>query len=387
MYVRLPFGGCMKTSVLLVDDKPRMLKVISSALSGDQYELRFALNHNDALKEFKKKAPSFLLLDASSLSEDPWKLVHCIREVLRQNQVKILFLASHFFSLNEEQLDKYNINGVIKKPFTPEELRKKINSLREKKEKAQASSIHKDPALNRGPEVQAQVQQEQEQAQVQAQEQKQELEQEEESIVAEDFVFDPLEKHGIDQEASKVQIPGKEEIATAPEVSPPPSDPFVDNLLKDQQKGGTVPQEDVYFISKEDALQDDTWKAWLKEEVETAKEEDKQHRKVAFKNSKSRNSYFDIGDSKFSFSKDYIDRVGEQAQSYEGTEGSSNMEDIVPGRVFSSESKEKIFREETRKFCEKVINKVVSDMIPEITERIVKEKLEGVLDSLKEETT
>lgn len=371
MYARLIFGGCMKTSVLLVDDKPRMLKVIASALPGDQYELRFALNREDALREIQRKEPSFLLLDASSLSEDPWDLTRYIREVLHQNQVKILFLASHFFHLDQEKLEKYNIAGVINKPFTPEELIKKLRSLGVE-EVAKTRHKHIEPEVPPKEEV---GEAEQEETVL------------EEASLKEDFVFNSLEDCEIDVEKPKVEVPGKKEIVAAEEIPPPAPDSLVEDLLLEQQKEKEE-EENAYFINKEDALQDDAWKSWVQVEVAPEKKEDKRpleadRKKVA----NDKDSYFNIGNSKFSFRKDYIDRLGKRVESYEEVLGSSNVKNASSENVFSSEQKEKIFREETRKFCEEMIEKVASSMVPEIAERVVKEKLEGILDSMKEENS
>ena len=57
--------GNSKSEILIIDDVPKNIQVISNILKKEGYEISFALNGEQGLKNVAFKAPDLILLDIS----------------------------------------------------------------------------------------------------------------------------------------------------------------------------------------------------------------------------------------------------------------------------------------------------------------------------------
>ena len=70
-----------KKKILVVDDEPDFLEVITVRLEENDYEVITASNGNDAFKKIKEDKPDAVLLDILMPGMDGLKLLRMIRKV------------------------------------------------------------------------------------------------------------------------------------------------------------------------------------------------------------------------------------------------------------------------------------------------------------------
>lgn len=108
-----------KGSVLVVDDKPNMLKMLSTML-GDEYEVRTCENGREALKKFRDMPSDIVLSDIRMPDMDGMEVLRKIKEENPQTEV-ILMTAFADVSQAVEAV-KEGAYNYVKKPFEPEDM-------------------------------------------------------------------------------------------------------------------------------------------------------------------------------------------------------------------------------------------------------------------------
>jgi DNA-binding response OmpR family regulator len=115
-----------KPAILLVDDEPSCLQVLTSALGTTEYQLICAVKAADALKLAREREPYVVLLDVKMGEMDGFELCHHLRADTATRDVPIIFLSS----LNDpkDRTKGIEIGAVdfITKPFDPAEVRARV---------------------------------------------------------------------------------------------------------------------------------------------------------------------------------------------------------------------------------------------------------------------
>ncbi len=109
----------MAKSILVVDDDPHILEVISFALERAGFDQQAARDGKQALEKFQSGTPDLIVLDISLPEMDG---LDVCREIRKTSNVPILFLSSR-----DEEIDRIiglEIGGddYVSKPFSPREL-------------------------------------------------------------------------------------------------------------------------------------------------------------------------------------------------------------------------------------------------------------------------
>ncbi len=109
--------------ILVVDDEPNVVKMISSRLMDSGYEVASAVNGKDALDKVKGDKPNLIILDilmpemdgfsaAVALKNDPWT-----------KSIPVIFLTCLVESAEMEEAHALIAGNVfLSKPFEAEEL-------------------------------------------------------------------------------------------------------------------------------------------------------------------------------------------------------------------------------------------------------------------------
>ena len=115
-----PGRSCpMAKTILIVDDDPHILDVISFALEREGYAIQSAKDGAHALHQFASAKPDLIVLDVSMPEMDGLEVC---REIRKTSDVPILFLSS-----KDEEIDRIlglEMGGddYVTKPFSPREL-------------------------------------------------------------------------------------------------------------------------------------------------------------------------------------------------------------------------------------------------------------------------
>jgi len=116
-----------KDLILIVDDQPNNLKVISSVLS-NKYTLSFANSGERALKILEKINPGLILLDIMMPDMDGYEVCQKIKSNERTKDIPVIFLSAK--NEIEDIIKGFDLGGVdyISKPFNIKEITVRIQN-------------------------------------------------------------------------------------------------------------------------------------------------------------------------------------------------------------------------------------------------------------------
>ena len=104
-------------SILLVDDNPSNLKLVKILLELGKYELRTALNAEEALKVLTTFHPKLILMDIQLPGMDGLELTRKLRTNPNFNDVIILAITAYAMRGDEEKALAAGCDGYIPKPI------------------------------------------------------------------------------------------------------------------------------------------------------------------------------------------------------------------------------------------------------------------------------
>ncbi|SDH32077.1 response regulator transcription factor [Desulfosporosinus hippei] len=112
--------------VLVVDDEPKILKIVEHCLIREGYEVITALDGRQAIEQFHRQEPDLVILDLMLPHIDGFQVCRIIRET---SSIPIIIL-----SVRNEELDKIlgfnlGVDDYLAKPFSPVELCLRIKAV------------------------------------------------------------------------------------------------------------------------------------------------------------------------------------------------------------------------------------------------------------------
>jgi two-component system alkaline phosphatase synthesis response regulator PhoP len=115
--------------ILIADDEPDILEIISYNLSAEGYEIICAKNGNEAIELANKELPSMIILDIMMPGKNGIDVCKILRLQPQFKETIIVFLTA----LNDENTEikglETGADDYITKPVSPKVLISKINSL------------------------------------------------------------------------------------------------------------------------------------------------------------------------------------------------------------------------------------------------------------------
>ncbi|GAH37770.1 unnamed protein product, partial [marine sediment metagenome] len=139
--------------ILLVDDEPHVLELLSVALEEEGYTILLANNGKEALAQLKKEQPQVVLLDIRMPGLDGVEVLRRIKEINQASSVimmtaygamdtvvKVIQLGAYDYLTKPLDLEKVKV--LIRRSLEAQELAQEVTSLRSKlKEKYQLENI------------------------------------------------------------------------------------------------------------------------------------------------------------------------------------------------------------------------------------------------------
>jgi DNA-binding response OmpR family regulator len=129
-------GSDSMATIMIVDDEPKIVELISDMLSPLEHEIVCAYNGDEALKKLEDIKPDLVLLDIMMPGVDGLEVCQKIKENPEMSDVSVVMvtgkrdLESHMDAIFAEA------NGYIMKPFTVDGLVDKVVAFLEKGEAA-----------------------------------------------------------------------------------------------------------------------------------------------------------------------------------------------------------------------------------------------------------
>ncbi len=129
-----------KTSILLVDDEPQLLRLVRSNLELAGYRVFTALDARNALKLVDTEMPDLIILDIMLPEMDGYELCRRIREF---SSVPIIMLTAKVEDSDKVRGLKLGADDYLTKPFSVQELLARIEAvLRRTHSPEEAKSPH-----------------------------------------------------------------------------------------------------------------------------------------------------------------------------------------------------------------------------------------------------
>lgn len=120
--------GAVKEYILLVDDQPDNLRLLSTLLSERGYEPRGVINGQMAIKAAKSSQPDLILLDILIPEMDGYEICEQLKSDEKTREIPVIFISA-----KDEAIDKVRAFGLgavdyITKPFHVDEVLARIEN-------------------------------------------------------------------------------------------------------------------------------------------------------------------------------------------------------------------------------------------------------------------
>ncbi|SHN86977.1 response regulator transcription factor [Desulfitobacterium chlororespirans] len=131
--------------VLVVDDEPKILKIIEHSLRREGYEVITALDGSQAIEQFHRQEPELIILDLMLPHVDGFQVCRTVRET---SSVPIIIL-----SVRNEELDKIlgfnlGVDDYLAKPFSPVELCLRVKAVLRRTRKEESAPTPDSSVFN-----------------------------------------------------------------------------------------------------------------------------------------------------------------------------------------------------------------------------------------------
>lgn len=122
-----PATGC-KPQILVVDDTPDNLRLLSAILTKQDYEVRKALNGFQALSSIKADAPNLILLDIKMPDMNGFEVCEILKQDPETCDIPIIFISALSDALDKVQAFSVGGTDYITKPFQEAEVLVRIEN-------------------------------------------------------------------------------------------------------------------------------------------------------------------------------------------------------------------------------------------------------------------
>ena len=118
-----------KTTVLVVDDDPEIVAMVSLRLTKRGYHVVTATDGIEALEAAKRERPALIVLDVMMPGKNGWEVVRALKQDPVTEKVKIVMLTAIGEQVNAMTSSLYGADAFIDKPFDFTVLEKTVAKL------------------------------------------------------------------------------------------------------------------------------------------------------------------------------------------------------------------------------------------------------------------
>lgn len=116
-------------TVLVVDDDPEIVSMLSTRLAARGYKVSTASDGHKALEIAKRDRPDVILLDVMMPGKSGWEVARSLKQDATTQSIKIVMVTAIGEQVNEITSPLYGADAHIDKPFEFERLEKVIAGL------------------------------------------------------------------------------------------------------------------------------------------------------------------------------------------------------------------------------------------------------------------
>jgi two-component system alkaline phosphatase synthesis response regulator PhoP len=118
-----------EVKILLVDDEPDILEIVSYNLSQEGYTIFTAINGEEAIKKAKKYKPNLIILDVMMPVMDGVEACEKLRKIPELSETIITFLTARNEDYAQVEGFESGADDYITKPIKPKLLKSKVKAL------------------------------------------------------------------------------------------------------------------------------------------------------------------------------------------------------------------------------------------------------------------
>ncbi|MCA9147520.1 MAG: response regulator [Phycisphaerales bacterium] len=108
--------------VLVCDDEPHIVHVVSAKLKNNGFEVVTAGDGEEAFAAAKAESPDLVITDYQMPYLSGLELCARLRNDAETSQIPVIMLTARGFSLGDDDTKDTNIRKVLPKPFSPREV-------------------------------------------------------------------------------------------------------------------------------------------------------------------------------------------------------------------------------------------------------------------------
>jgi CheY-like chemotaxis protein len=116
-------------SILVVDDDPEILAMLTTRLAHRGYHVTSASDGHRALELAKREKPTLVLLDVMMPGKSGWEVARALKQDPVTQDIKIVMVTAIGEQVNEMTSPLYGADAYIDKPFEFEKLERAIADL------------------------------------------------------------------------------------------------------------------------------------------------------------------------------------------------------------------------------------------------------------------
>jgi len=119
----------MAPTILVADDEPHILQVLTVKLRGAGYDVFTAGDGEEALELARTLRPALVITDFQMPFMNGLELCRALAAEPRTEQIPVLMLTARSYAFEKADLAGSNIRGVMTKPFSPRALLDQVVAL------------------------------------------------------------------------------------------------------------------------------------------------------------------------------------------------------------------------------------------------------------------
>jgi len=118
-----------KATILLVDDEPDLVQMVSMRLAAAGYEVTTAYDGQQALEQVKQARPDLIILDLMLPRLDGYKVCRLLKFDERYRSIPILIFTARAQTQDIQMATECGADAYLTKPFEPKMLLDKLQEL------------------------------------------------------------------------------------------------------------------------------------------------------------------------------------------------------------------------------------------------------------------
>ena len=119
----------MKKKILVVDDEPQIVRLLSLRLQANDYKVVIAYDGYQCIQMAKEEIPDLILLDIKMPLGGGIKTFENLKDITITKNIPVIFITAFPTAEIKNKVIEMGANGFIAKPFGSEELLNKIRSI------------------------------------------------------------------------------------------------------------------------------------------------------------------------------------------------------------------------------------------------------------------